>query len=290
MAAGFQHRRRFVRRQVSIYNEGLGPVCRQMGDHVRQADIAHADETTHYRNNERRWLWVLTSPLAVYFLSHYSRGKAAAQALLGSFCGVLVTDHYAGYNDYVRHLRQLCWAHLIRRFERIARRSGAAGELGQRLLLLAHTVLRTRHRWQNGPLTLHQYQRRMQRLRGSMQRLLEHGQSLTQATRTANQCQHLLKDEAMYWTFLNDHRIPLTNNAAERAIRPYVIWRKISLASQSHLGDQFRLMILSIIETAKRLNISTSQLLREICTQGLQGQPITVRLPLPNSKLRKIAR
>jgi hypothetical protein len=81
---------------------------RQIGDHVRQADIAHADETTHDRHNERRWLWVLTSPLAVYFLSHYSRGKAAAQALLGSFCRVLVTDHYAGYNDYARHLRQLC--------------------------------------------------------------------------------------------------------------------------------------------------------------------------------------
>jgi hypothetical protein len=61
-------------------NAWLGPVYRQIGDHVRQADIAHADETTHYRNNERRWLWVLTRPLVVYFLSHYSRGKAAAQA------------------------------------------------------------------------------------------------------------------------------------------------------------------------------------------------------------------
>jgi transposase len=177
-------------------NAWLGPVYRQIGDHVRQADIAHADETTHYRKNERRWLWVLTRPMAVYFLSHYSRGKAAAQALLGSFCGILVTDHYAGYNGYARHLRQLCWAHLIRRFERIARRPGAAGELGQRLLLLGHAVLRTHHRWQHRKLTWTHYQRRMTRLRASMRALLAHGQSLTRAARTIHPCRPVLKDEA----------------------------------------------------------------------------------------------
>ncbi len=270
-------------------NAWLGPVYRQIGAHVREAEIAHADETTHYRNGERRWLWCLTTPLAVYFLTHYSRGKAAAMALLGSFCGVLVTDHYAGYNDYARHLRQLCWAHLIRRFERIARRSGRAGEIGQRLLLAAHAVIRTRHRWQQGKLTLYQYHRRMRRLRRAMQALLERGQALSGASRTANQCQHVLKDEAMYWTFLRDPRIPLTNNAAERALRPYVIWRKISFASQSYRGDQFRPLILSVIETAKRLNLSTSQLLREICTQGLRREPITATLPLPDPKVRPLA-
>ncbi len=270
-------------------NDWLGPVYRQIGEHVRSADIAHADETTHYRHTERRWLWCLTTPLAVYLLTHYSRGKAAAMALLGGFGGVLVTDHYAGYNDYVRCLRQLCWAHLIRRFERIARRAGAGGDIGQRLLRLAHTVIRTRHRWQHGHLTLYQYRRRMQRLRQAMRAVLEQGQALRGAKRTATQCEYLLKDYDLYWTFLQDPRIPLTNNAAERALRPYVIWRKLSFASQSHRGDQFRPMILSVIETARRLQISTSALLREICTQGLRGEPISTKLPLPDPKMRQLA-
>jgi hypothetical protein len=47
-------------------------------------------------------------------------------------------------------------------------------------------------------------------------------------------------------------------------------------------------MILSVIETAKRLPLSTSQLLREICTQGLRGEPITTTLPLPDPKVRKL--
>jgi transposase len=72
---------------------------------VRQAELAHADETTHYRGTERRWLWALATPLAVYLLTHYSRGKAAARALLGGFAGVLVTDHYGGYNDDDRSRR-----------------------------------------------------------------------------------------------------------------------------------------------------------------------------------------
>ena len=125
----------------------LAPLYHQIGGYVRQAQVAHADETTHYRGSERRWLWCLATPLAVYFLTHYSRGNAAAMALLGYFSGVLVTDHYVSYNDYDPARRQLCWAHLIRRLEHIAQRVGDAGDIGQRLLVLARAVMRTQHRW-----------------------------------------------------------------------------------------------------------------------------------------------
>lgn len=260
----------------------LAPLYHQIGTYVRQAKIAHADETTHYRGTERRWLWALVTPLAVYLLTHYSRGKAAARTLLGDFAGVLVTDHYAGYNDYDRARRQLCWAHLIRRLERIGERRGQAGRIGQRLTLLARAVFRTQHRWHKKNLPPWRYYRRMQRLRAAMRAQLEQGQAASRCKRTAKQCQHLLKDEALYWTFLGDPRIPLTNNAAERAIRPYVLWRKISFATQSHRGDQFRPVVMTVIETAKRLKLRTSDLFRELCTAGLRGDPITTRLPLPD--------
>jgi hypothetical protein len=122
----------------------------------------------------------------------------------------------------------------------------------------------------------------MQRLRRAINALLERGEGCRTSKRTANQCRHLLKDEALYWTFLRDERIPLTNNLAERSLRPYVIWRKLSFASQSFRGDQFRPLVLSVIETANRLNLSTSRLLREVCTSGLRGEPITTKLPLPD--------
>ena len=63
-------------------NAWLLPIHQQIGAHVRQAEVAHADETTHYRYHERHWLWCLTTPIAVYLVTHYSRGKMAALELL----------------------------------------------------------------------------------------------------------------------------------------------------------------------------------------------------------------
>lgn len=103
---------------------------------------------------------------------------------------------------------------------------------------------------------------------------------LKKASKTANQCKRLLADESMLWTFLQDRAIPMTNNEAERAIRPYVIWRKTSFFSQSARGDQFRPVILTLTETCKRLGLGVYGLLRKVCEQGLRGEAITVRLPL----------
>ena len=260
-------------------NAWLGVPYRQIANKVRESLIAHADETRHYRGTEQRWLWTLATQSLCFFMVHYSRGKTAANELLGEFTGYLVTDHYSGYNDVPVERRQLCWAHLIRHFTKISERNGLAGEVGRRLLLISGAVIRTRHRQLDNPDHLECYQRRLRRLRKSFSTTLLQGTELKLADRTRNQCIHLLKDEAMCWTFLRDLSIPLTNNLAERAIRPYVIWRKLSFASQSSQGDQFRPMILSIIGTTRCLGMRTSDYLRNLCNEGLRGNPIS-QLPL----------
>lgn len=264
-------------------NPWLGIIYRQIGNAVRKAPIAHADETRHFRGTEQRWLWALVTRQLCYFMVHYSRGKVAANQLLGEFNGVLVTDHYAGYNDFPRERRQLCWAHLIRHFIQISERPGSAGKTGRRLLLIAHSVMRTHHRLAMDDKKQETYHARMERLRRSFRENLEKGSQLLTAKRTANQCKHLLKDEALCWTFLNHVDIPLTNNTAEQAIRSYVIWRKLSFASQSHQGDQFRPMILSIVETLKRMGVNTAKVLRQICKEGIEKGEITLQLPLMNA-------
>lgn len=111
-------------------NPWLGVLYRQIGEQVRKSPIAHADETRHYRGTEQRWLWTLSTQTLSFFMVHYSRGKLAANELLGDFTGYLVTDHYSGYNDVPANRRQLCWAHLIRHFIKISERNGQAGEVG----------------------------------------------------------------------------------------------------------------------------------------------------------------
>ena len=266
-------------------NPWLSPLYQQISDRVRQSDVAHADETRHWRAGEGRWLWTLCTTVGVVFMVHYSRGKQAAAALLGCFQGILVSDRHGGYNDYPETSRQLCWAHIVRNVTWIAERSGSSGKVGQRLLLIAHALLRIEHRRQERCLKRDDpwYQRRMKRLKTSWQKVLHKGVTEEGILKSVkNRCQRLQSDETKLWLFIerSEMDIPLTNNAAERALRPYVIWRKKNYASQSHQGDQFRPQILSVLQTAKRWRIDAYSLLREICRQGQQNRgEVTVKFP-----------
>ena len=257
----------------------IEPIHEQVGNHIRQQAVAQADETRHYHGVSIYWMWILTSGPWCYFMTHYSRGKKVANFLLRGFRGYLVTDHFGAYNDYPREWRQLCWAHLTRHFRKVAGRCGDAGDLGQRLLLLAHALFRTHHRFGHCAEERWRYQRRMSRLRKSFRALLEKGLTLDTCPRTQRQCKNWQRDELMCWTFLKDERIPLTNNWAEAVNRPYVIWRKICYASQSLQGDRFRPMILTVVETAKRMEINPIEFMRSVCAQGLAGKTITIRFP-----------
>lgn len=265
----------------------LAPLYAQAGEAVRSSPVVNADETSHYRGREREWLWVMCSPQVVYFMTHYSRGKGAADELLGAFDGILVTDQHGGYNHHPTERRQLCWAHIIRKFKKMAQRYGRAGILGKRLLRLARLIVHLHNRRLAGAYADRLYRQRMDKLREAFRQTLLAGSGLRQAqhpdkpTKTANQCQRLLDDELMLWTFLRYPDVPLTNNAAERAIRPYVIWRKTSFFSQSFRGDQFRPLILTIVETCKRLGVSAYRIIRQACQQALTQKPVTVRLPIP---------
>lgn len=273
-------------------SQWLAPLYKQVFDTVRTEPVIHADETSHYRRNDRFWLWVMCSPQVAFFMTHLSRGKGAANQLLKGFNGILVSDQHGGYNDHDKALRQLCWAHLIRKFRKMASRVGKAGKIGQQLLRISQLMIHFHHRWLAGHYNDACYRRRMEKTRLIFHQLLQEGATLRLAlmpdkpSLTANQCLRLLKDETMLWTFMKAPTlIPLTNNTAEQALRPYVIWRKTSFASQSLRGDQFRPIILTVVETCKRLGIDAYQLLREVCTQGLQGLNITARLPIPPRKI-----
>ncbi|WP_374089184.1 IS66 family transposase [Methylomicrobium lacus] len=259
----------------------LLPVYQQIGDQVRDAGLAHADETSHFRGKSRYWLWSLSTPQAAYFMTHYSRGKQAARELLGDFDGILVTDRHGAYNDYDADRHQYCWAHIIRNLEKISGRSGQAGEDGTYLLRLARLVVHCGKRWQHSGCQSLLYRRRLQRLRQHFQATLERTATTHGDTRTGHACRKLLRDSPRLWTFLKYQGVPMTNNAAEQSLRPYVIWRKISFFTQSHRGNQFRPMMLSLIETCKRLKVNVYQTLRTVCWQGVMEGHVSFRLPFP---------
>ena len=120
--------------------------------------VAHADETGWVQGNsdgnnpQRRkaWLWVLVTTWVTVFQVHLSRGQAAAKALLGECAGVLVTDRWSSYGWWPLAQRQVCWAHLIGEFQKIAERGGASQPIGEGLLAQAHQLFALWHRVRDG--------------------------------------------------------------------------------------------------------------------------------------------
>lgn len=152
--------------------------------------------------------------------------------------------------------------------------------MGQRLLILSCAVIRTRHRLEDRRIEELIYRRRMRRLRRSLRGTLERGARLRRDVRTRGQRVHLLGREPMLWTFVADRRIELTNNVAERALRPYVIWRKLAFASHSRRGDHFRARMLSVGTTARALGVPLYEYLRRFCTEAQSPGGVRTLLPL----------
>ena len=180
--------------------------------------------------------------------SHHQEGARVEAVLLGA---------------QAAEQHQLCWAHVIRGLREIAERPGDAGRLGRRLLRLAQTVFRVRHRFERAELAEPRYLRRMQQLRRRLQAALSLGAQLPWS-RYAGRCQHLLAHEARLWTFLRAPDIPLTNNAAERALRGIAVGRHNWTFAGSDAGGRRAAAIYTLIETAKLNDVDPQAWLADV--------------------------
>jgi hypothetical protein len=270
----------FSKGSLSEAQGQLSPMLTVNHQHIRQqlskAAYLHADETSHYRNGEQRWMWLMCNPSYAYFMINYSRAQQAAKRLLGeTVSAYVVTDQYVGYQWLPDKQRQLCWAHLLRNMTAIAEADGHTGWVGKRLLLITLLVFRTRHRWEQKSLSEAYYHRRMQKLKQRFNAYLKKG-TTSPSQYYVGRCEHLLKMEQSCWTFLDNEEIPLTNNEAERRLRSYVIWRKVSYGVWSHRGELFRQRILSLMETCRLQGVSPFTALKQIT------HAVIHRLPYPD--------
>jgi transposase len=219
---------------------------------LQKQDIVHADETRHTENNKTNWLWVGTNDKLTVFKFDKSRGKKAARLLLGiNFNGILISDRYAAYNIIDIEQRQLCWAHLKRDFIRISQRSGIPGRIGEELLFYQQRLFNIWHRYKNNKISFSIISKAVAPIQKNIERCLEKAINYSHK-QTANTCKNLLKSFSALWTFTENEGVEPTNNHAERQIRPYVIYRKLSFGTQSTRGTKYLERIMSIITTCKQ--------------------------------------
>jgi len=263
--------------------------------YVQQQPIVGADETGFNQGNidgcnpqgRQAWLWVAVTPLVTFFEIALTRCTQAAQNLLGeNFAGILNSDRHGAYNwvDLVR--RQLCWAHLRREFIKISERPGVSKELGTALVKQQEKLFELWHRVRDGTLSGCDFVELVKDIRSQLKATLTEADNYEITTRektplakTVRTCRQLLKVEPAMWLFVTTHGVEPTNNAAERAIRPAVIWRRTSFGSQTQAGSTFVARMLTVVTTLKSQQRNVLQFLTQAVIAAREDKEVPSLLP-----------
>jgi transposase len=249
--------------------------------YVQQQPTAYLDETGWREGQQRAWLWTAVTSWVTVFVVRLSRGGKVAQELLGErFWGYLVTDRWSAYTWYPTWRRQVCWAHLLRDFEAMIERGGQSQVIGEALRGQARQMFQWWHRVHDGTLAQTTFARYMWPIRREVERLLEAGQTCG-VPKTEGMCREILKVRQALWTFVRHEGVEPTNNAAERAIRPGVLWRKGSFGTQSADGSRFVEAMMTVVATLKQQHCDVLDYLTAACEAALRGEGAPSLLPTP---------
>ena len=253
---------------------------------VHEAEAVNIDETSWRENRAKRWLWVTVTRLATVFTIARNRSGEIAAALLGSQDGQVVSsDRFSAYEWIMASWRQVCWSHLRRDFQAMIDRADDGEKIGRRLLSLSNRLFRNWHRVRDGTLEWTVFQKRMGRLRQEVKQALEEG-SRCSCAKTAATCFEILKVEEGLWTFARVRGIDPTNNAAERALRHAVIWRRISGGTDSVQGSRFVERMLTVVATCRQQGNNVLDYLTSCFEASRRGQAIPSLLPVTTTKIK----
>jgi len=249
--------------------------------YVQQQSVVNADETSWRESNQRRWLWIGTTPLVTVFLVLATRGAVSAQQLLGcAFQGIVGSDRWSGYNWLPALQRQLCWAHLKRDFQAFVDRGGESARLGEALLKQVKTMFELWHQLREEILSRTEFQEQMAPVREAVGALLRKGTALSH-DKTRRTCENILKLEPALWTFVCVEGVEPTNNGAERPLRRAVLWRRRSFGTQSEAGSLFVARVLTTVTTLRQQKRDVLDYLTEACAAAMRGDTPPLLLPSP---------
>jgi transposase len=263
--------------------ELLQPAVDELKAHAR-TQPANVDETSWREDRHKAWLWVaVTRYLTVYQITA-KRGAKELTALLGAdYQQVLTSDRFKAYEGVPLSRRQACWAHLRRDFQAMIDRANEGSALGEELLFHADLLFELWYKVRDGTRTRAWLRRHVEGwLRAEVRLLLECGAACA-CDKTAGTCREILRVEETLWTFVRAGGVEPTNNAAERALRHAVLWRKLSHGTDSVGGSRFVANILSVVETCRQQGRKVLEFLTACCEAALAKGPMPSLLPQSNS-------
>ena len=232
-------------------SDALAEPVEEAKEHVKDQKVANLDESGWREKKKRAWLWVAVTTAVTVFIIRCSRGAKVARELLGEDPGIVISDRFSAYNYLDPQGRQLCWAHLERDFIKLMERGGASEGIGEALLEYSDSMFKWWHRVRDGTMSRKKFAKKMEPVRRKVEALLEYG-TVCGHSKTQETCKEILKVRDALWTFIDVRGVEPTNNAAERAIRPAVLWRKRSFGTESQRGSLFVERMMTVGATCKQ--------------------------------------
>ena len=221
--------------------------------------VLNADETGHRTNGDKRWLWAFVARSFVLYRIAASRGADVLKAVLGeTFAGVLGSDRLPSYLTYVVGQRQLCWAHFTRNLLSALdlATTPSAKRFCREALALERRLFRLWHRFRGDPLARGAPLTRQELIAKALpieNALFHLGERYLDARNkdVRNLARALFVHNEHFFTFVRANGVEPTNNAAERALRTAVQWRKIMFGTRSHDGERAVERLLTIARTCQ---------------------------------------
>jgi transposase len=260
---------------VQRAGEALAAPHTRLEQKLKKAPVVNIDETGWKTAGGRRTLWgALTGESAVFRIAA-GRHASEARMLLGErFAGIVCSDRWRSYDYLDPTRRQLCWAHLLRDFTAHSEGLSEQQRFGNDGLQIAHDLFKAWDAYQqDGDRT--RLQAQTEPLQARLRALLE--QAARKSPRTKYHrlfAKNLLKRWPALWTFTHTDGVEPTNNHAERGLRGAVIYRKLSLGSQSEQGERTIERLLSASLTCRLQKRSLFAYLTDVLTANIRGDPI----------------
>jgi len=249
----------------------LVPLLTLMEGHLLSADYLHVDETVFQVLDEpgrkpwqKSFLWArvsATGPPIIRLDYHHSRSGAVADRLLTGFSGYLQTDGYCGYNGVAARddVVQLgCWSHVRRKFDAVIKSNGRHGpqaDLARAALGYIRQLYAVEKSLKGRPIE-EIHEKRQEASKEVLDQLHEWkethlGRAAVLGGSIAKAFTYLHNQWPKLVRFLEDGRLQLDNNRAERHIRPIAVGRKNWIFCQSQEGAHATAAWYSVVETAR---------------------------------------
>jgi transposase len=252
-------------------SEALEQPYEELKSRLANEDQLSMDESPTKQANQKAWLWTAVACTYAVFAIFTSRAASALPKLLGDqFHGIINCDRAKMYWRAKR--LQWCWAHLKRDFQSlIDHQDHQVKRLGYDLKRPVEIMFIHWHKYKSGSISWETFQSEIKPIRNEVNSLLLRG-VFSGNKRLIGTCKELHNHREWLWTFTEVQGIEPTNNTAERALRPAVIYRKLSFGTQSEKGSRFLERMLTVSETCRLQQRSVYQWLTAAVEASLNGK------------------